>query len=128
VFVTVPAPRCTAEEALHRVRDTRPDHRCVANPFAQEQSVPGQKKWEATMKLTLSAVTFLALFSISLGAARSETCSVRAQNCVMTWGGPRAACYEAFRLAACERTGKYVAPNGNVWPASRTDRKTGSQG
>jgi hypothetical protein len=57
-----------------------------------------------------------------------ETCSSRAQNCVMKWGGPRTACYEAFRLAACERTGKYVAPNGNVWPADRTGRRTDGQG
>ena len=76
------------------------------------------------MKLTLSAIGVLFLFSVSLAAAGSETCSVRAQNCVMKWGGPRAACYEAFRLAACERTGKYVAPNGNVWPAIRSDRKS----
>jgi hypothetical protein len=75
------------------------------------------------MKLTLSAIGVLFLFSVSF-AAGSETCSVRAQNCVMKWGGPRAACYAAFRLAACEKTGKYVAPNGNVWPATRTDRKS----
>lgn len=75
------------------------------------------------MKLTLSAIGVLFLFSVSFPAAGSETCRVRAQNCVMTWGGPRAACYEAFRLAACERTGKYVAPNGNVWPATRTEKK-----
>ena len=85
-------------------------------------------KWEAATKLTLSAIGVLFLFSASLAAARPETCSVRAQNCVMKWGGPRAACYEAFRLAACERTGKYVAPNGNVWPATRTEKKAGSQG
>lgn len=76
------------------------------------------------MKLTLSAIGAVFLFSVSLAAARSETCSIRAQNCVTKWGGPRAACYEAFRLAACERTGKYVAPNGNVWPATRADRKS----
>ena len=76
------------------------------------------------MKLTLSAIGVLLLFSVSLAAAGSETCSVRAQNCVMTWGGSRAACYEAFRLVACERTGKYVAPNGNVWPATRTEKKS----
>ena len=76
------------------------------------------------MKLILSAVTALFLVSISLAVAKAETCNVRAQNCVMKWGGPRAVCYEAFRLAACERTGKYVAPNGNVWPATRTDRKS----
>jgi hypothetical protein len=81
-------------------------------------------EWEAAMKLTLSAIGVLFLFSASFAAAGSETCSVRAQNCVMTWGGPRAACYEAFRLAACEKTGKYVAPNGNVWPAIRADRKS----
>jgi hypothetical protein len=80
------------------------------------------------MKVTLSAVAILSLVSISLAVAKAETCSVRAQNCVIKWGGPRAACYEAFRLAACERTGKYVAPNGNVWPASRTDKKAGDQG
>lgn len=76
------------------------------------------------MKLTLSAIGVLFLFSSSFVAAGSETCSVRAQNCVTTWGGPRAACYEAFRLAACERTGKYIAPNGNVWPATRTEKKS----
>jgi hypothetical protein len=80
------------------------------------------------MKLTLSAVAVLSLASISFAIAQPETCSVRAQNCVMKWGGPRTACYDTFRLAACERTGKYVAPNGNVWPASRTDRKAGAQG
>ena len=80
------------------------------------------------MKLTFSAIGVLSLVSIPLAVAKAETCSVRAQNCVMTWGGPRAACYEAFRLAACERTGKYVAPNGNVWPATRTEKKAGGQG
>jgi hypothetical protein len=76
------------------------------------------------MKLILSAATVLVLASISLAVAKTETCSVRAQNCVMTWGGPRAACYDAFRLAACEKTGKYVAPNGNVWPAARAEKKS----
>jgi hypothetical protein len=76
------------------------------------------------MKLILSVVTVLSLFSISFAVASAETCSVRARNCVTRWGAPREACYDAFRLAACERTGKYVAPNGNVWPASRGDRKT----
>jgi hypothetical protein len=27
-------------------------------------------------------------------------------------------------LAACEKTGKYVAPNGNVWPAIRPENTT----
>jgi hypothetical protein len=80
------------------------------------------------MKLIVSTVAVLSLASISLAVAKAETCSVRAQNCVMKWGGPRAACYDTFRLAACERTGKYVAPNGNVWPASRTARKASGQG
>ena len=85
---------------------------------------PTSMTWGAATKPTLSAIGVLLLFSASFAAARSETCSVRAQNCVKTWGGPPAACYEAFRLAACERTGKYVAPNGNVWPATRTERKS----
>jgi hypothetical protein len=85
-------------------------------------------KWEAALKVTLLAIGVLFLFSSSFAAAGSETCRVRAQNCVTTWGGPRAACYEAFRLAACEKTGKYVAPNGNVWPASRMDGKSDGQG
>ena len=76
------------------------------------------------MKLTLSAIGVIFLCSASFAAARTETCSIRAENCVMTWGGPRAACYEPFRLAACERTGKYVAPNGNVWPATRPEKKS----
>jgi hypothetical protein len=74
--------------------------------------------------MKLSVVTVLSLVSISLAMAKAETCSVRAQNCVTKWGGPRAACYEAFRLAACEKTGKYVAPNGNVWPAIRAEKRT----
>jgi hypothetical protein len=76
------------------------------------------------MKLVLSALTVLSLFSISFAVASAESCSVRARTCVMKWGGPREACYDAFRLAACEKTGKYVAPNGNVWPASRAEKKT----
>jgi hypothetical protein len=78
------------------------------------------------MKLILAAATVLSLISISLAVAKAETCSVRAQNCVIKWGGPRAACYDAFRLAACERTGKYIAPNGNIWPATRTEKKNES--
>jgi hypothetical protein len=80
--------------------------------------------WEAAMKLTLSPIGVLVPLSASFTAAGAQTCSVRAQNCVTKWGGPRAACYEAFRLAACERTDKYVAPNGNVWPAIRAGRKS----
>jgi hypothetical protein len=76
------------------------------------------------MKLILAAVTVLSLLSIPFAVAGAESCSVRARNCVTTWGGPREACYDAFRLSACERTGKYVAPNGNVWPASRAETKT----
>jgi hypothetical protein len=72
------------------------------------------------MKIVLAVISILSLF-VSLAIAKGETCSTRAQNCVLKWGGPTAACYDAFRLAACAKTGKYVAPNGNVWPAKRAD-------
>jgi hypothetical protein len=72
------------------------------------------------MKFVIAAIAFLSILSMSNAVAQNETCRSRAQNCVVKWGGPRQACFEAFRLAACEKTGKYVAPNGNVWPAVRT--------
>ena len=67
--------------------------------------------------LVISIFSLFATFAI----AKGETCTNRAQNCVVKWGGPRSACYDSFRLAACEKTGKYVAPNGNIWPAKRAD-------
>jgi hypothetical protein len=72
------------------------------------------------MKIAFAVISILSLF-VTLAIAKGETCSSRAHNCVVRWGGPQAACYDAFRLAACEKTGKYVAPNGNVWPARRAD-------
>jgi hypothetical protein len=74
------------------------------------------------MKLVLAGTVILTVFVIPLTRVKAETCSGRAQTCVLKWGAPRAACYDSFRLAACEKTGKYVAPNGNVWPASRGKR------
>jgi hypothetical protein len=75
------------------------------------------------MKIVLAVISILSLFATfgTFAIAKSETCGSRAQNCVVRWGGPKAACYNEFRLAACEKTGKYVAPNGNVWPAKRAD-------
>jgi hypothetical protein len=75
------------------------------------------------MKRVFSGVAVLTLVFIPFTLARAETCSGRAQTCVVKWGSPRTACFEPFRLAACEKTGKYVAPNGNVWPASRGQKK-----
>jgi hypothetical protein len=79
---------------------------------------------EVKMKLAISSIALFTLVFIPTTFARGETCSDRAETCVIKWGSPRAACFEQFRLAACEKTGKYVAPNGNVWPASRVQRKT----
>ena len=76
------------------------------------------------MKLAISGIALFTLVFVPATFAQGETCSSRAQTCVIKWGSPRAACFEQFRLAACEKTGKYVAPNGNVWPASRAQRKT----
>jgi hypothetical protein len=78
------------------------------------------------MNLVFSGIAILALFFIFPALAKAETCSGRAQTCVVKWGGSHTACYDQFRLAACEKTGKYVAPNGNVWPASR--KKTDVEG
>jgi hypothetical protein len=72
------------------------------------------------MKIVVAVLSISALFT-ALAIAKSETCGSRARDCVVRWGGPGAACYDAFRLAACEKTGKYVAPNGNVWAARRAD-------
>jgi hypothetical protein len=60
----------------------------------------------------------LATPSISVG----ETCRDRAQICVNKWGNPKAACYDEFRISACEKTGRYIAPNGNIWPAARVSK------
>lgn len=69
------------------------------------------------MKIVFSIISVAFLSLASFTAAKREHCSDRARTCVMKWGGSYAACYETFRLAACEKTGKYNAPNGNVWPA-----------
>jgi hypothetical protein len=74
---------------------------------------------EVSMKCVFAAVAVLPVFLIPITLAKAETCSGRAQACVVKWGSPRAACFDRFRLSACEKTGKYVAPNGNVWPAIR---------
>jgi hypothetical protein len=71
------------------------------------------------MKIALAVISIVSLFA-TLAIARDASCRSRAQNCVARWGSPEAACYDAFRLAACEKTGKYVAPNGNIWPARRS--------
>ena len=77
------------------------------------------------MHLVFSGSLFLAVFLMPLTPLTAETCNGRARTCVIKWGAPRAACYDSFRLAACEKTGKYVAPNGNVWPVDRA-QKTGA--
>jgi hypothetical protein len=74
------------------------------------------------MRLVLSGIAILTSLIASHTPAKAETCSGRAQICVVKWGGPPAACFDSFRLAACEKTGRYVAPNGNVWPASREQK------
>ena len=71
------------------------------------------------MKLVFGVVTPIFLLFASIASVASETCLTRAQRCVDRWGSPRTACYDTFRLEACEKTGKYVAPNGNIWPAIR---------
>lgn len=70
------------------------------------------------MKVVLSVIIFFSYFITPFGI-RSASCVDRALNCVVRWGAPRNACYQSFRLAACEKTGKYVAPNGNIWPVSQ---------
>jgi hypothetical protein len=71
------------------------------------------------VKPVLAVVSALFYFLVP-HQVQSETCQDRAQHCVARWGAPPEACYGSFRLAACEKTGKYVAPNGNVWPAIRS--------
>lgn len=68
------------------------------------------------MKLILSMVSVVSLSLVSFPTVKREYCVDRARMCVTRWGGSFASCYETFRLAACEKTGKYNAPNGNVWP------------
>jgi hypothetical protein len=75
------------------------------------------------MKLVLSVIIFF-FYLFAPFEANSASCIDRALNCVARWGSPPNSCYDAFRLAACEKTGKYVAPNGNVWPAIRPEGAT----
>jgi hypothetical protein len=75
------------------------------------------------MKLVLSVIIFFTYLLVP-AAVRSASCNDRALNCVARWGSPPNSCYDSFRLAACEKTGKYVAPNGNVWPAIRPENTT----
>ena len=77
------------------------------------------------MQLVFSGIAVLAVFLVPLRLAKIESCSSRAETCVVKWGAPRAACFEPFRMAACEKTGRYVAPNGNVWPAARLGQSDG---
>ena len=72
------------------------------------------------MRAIIPGISAIALLLTPSATVAGETCISRAQACVNRWGGPRAACYDSFRLAACDKTGKYVAPNGNVWPARRS--------
>jgi hypothetical protein len=74
------------------------------------------------MRLVISGIAALTLSIASFTLATAESCGDRAQTCVVKWGNPKAACYEPFRIAACEKTGRYVAPNGNVWPAIRVSQ------
>jgi hypothetical protein len=74
------------------------------------------------MKCVFAVVAVVPLFLTPITLANAETCGGRAQACVDKWGSPRTACFDQFRLSACEKTGKYVAPNGNVWPAIRDRR------
>ena len=76
--------------------------------------------------LVFSGAAALYLFFVPSKIDAADTCISRAQSCVQKWGNPRAACYEAFRLEACARTGRYVAPNGNIWPATRVVKDTDS--
>jgi hypothetical protein len=79
--------------------------------------------WEtASMRLVVSGIAALTASIASHALATAETCGDRAQTCVEKWGNPKATCYEPFRISACEKTGRYVAPNGNVWPAIRVTR------
>ena len=71
------------------------------------------------MRLVVSGIAALTASIVSHTLAATETCGARAERCVEKWGNPKAACYEPFRISACEKTGRYVAPNGNVWPAIR---------
>jgi hypothetical protein len=68
--------------------------------------------------------TVLTLLSTTPAISAGKTCRDRAQICVNQWRNPKAACFDEFRISACEKTGRYVSPNGNVWPADRV-RKAG---
>jgi hypothetical protein len=111
----ISASETLAEAALARV-DKMTAARCQA---VQPGAVCQKIDREVAMRLAFSGIAVLAFVFVPFTLAKAETCSGRAQICVVKWGGPRAACFDSFRLAACEKTGRYVAPNGNVWPASR---------
>jgi hypothetical protein len=97
----------------------------TALPSRTAQSILGQPTGGRRMRFALSGVAVLISSIAPFAWASTETCGERAQNCTSRWGNPQAICFESFRLAACEKTGRYVAPNGNVWPAVRTIAPTG---
>lgn len=76
------------------------------------------------MRLFVSGIAALTASIASMSLAPAESCADRARTCVEKWGNPKAICYEPFRISACEKTGRYVAPNGNVWPAIRLTDST----
>jgi hypothetical protein len=74
------------------------------------------------MRIVSLGITIVTLLVVPYAPTQAETCTGRAQICVDKWHAPQAACFDSFRLAACEKTGRYVAPNGNVWPVSRAQK------
>ena len=73
-------------------------------------------------RLTILGLTFGGLLTSASIVSAAPSCAQRAQNCVNLGGNP-GACKAPDRLAACERSGMYTAPSGNIWKASVTKKK-----
>ncbi len=73
------------------------------------------------MKLLIAIGFAAGLFCNSM--AQAMTCQEAAQECVgrsatKTAGVGKSSCLDPSRIATCNRTGVFVAPNGHRFPAS----------
>lgn len=67
------------------------------------------------------ALAIMGTVLFGAGIASASTCEFVAQKCIEK-RGVYERCFAPSRMNKCEKTGTYVAPNGNKWPAARSKR------
>jgi hypothetical protein len=70
--------------------------------------------------LLLAAALALGGYAAAVNTANAWTCQERAARCQELGGR---GCFEAARMASCQKTHTYVAPSGNVWRANGKPHK-----